>query len=1383
MRKEAAATRVASLVVYLALLAFALVEQLGRVTSDTRIAVILSPVASLRSTFSLWNPLVSLGELQNQAYGYLFPMGPFFALGDLAHVPPWVTERVWSTALLVLGCEGARLLARAIGFAPWPAWFAGMAYGLNARVIGQVATRSAEILPGAVLPWVVLPLVLAMTGRLRPRTAALLSVAAYLFMGAVNATATVAPLPLVVVLLVWGVRTGRAPRSLLGWWAGPMVVASLWWATALLQLSAYSPPFFDFVEDARITTLTTGWFQSLRGANNWVDYLNVGDRAGWPAGYALAYEPALVAVTAAVGTLGLVGLVRLRTPWRQPLLVSAVLGLVLLTIAHTPAGSWAFVQSPLGPLLQSLLDGPLALLRNVHKVDPVWRLPVSLGVGAAVAEWSALTSVHRARHAREHRLSLRPALRPWGVALAGVLVLAVAQPAIAMNLRTPGWKAFPGWWEQTASYLDAQPGNNRAWVLPGAGFGVQTWGWTLDEPLSIVARSPWVTRSQVPLTPPETIRALSRLEDLMDTGTGSPYLGDMLSRLGLGYVVVRHDLDPSLSESTSSDLVSIALARSRGVRRVAEFGTADFGPAIEVYRVTSDPLSGVAAPDLAVRPVATAATVSSGPADVLDAVGLGLLPPWQPAVVSGDPGWSRAAGLSGDAYRLRERNFGRVHDSEGPVRSPDDPRQGQRAVPNYPGSPGASPVYARYTGITTVTASSTQASVGALGAVRPEVAPFSAVDGDPATSWQTASFHVPDGEWLQVDLADESTLGPVSITQPVEDTTVNRVLRWRVQAGGRSVTATADAFSGTATLDLGGVRASTVRVTAVKLARPGRLGSIGISELDLGVPIDRTLVVPAQDLTGRPAYLFSARPETRACIATLLGPDCQVARRRVSDEASGIDRTVTVPASGRWRLSGTVVARSGLASASLLDPLDGSQEVRASSIFEGDPQVSPRMLYDGSPATSWIADPRDGRPVLTIDWDRPQTIRRVSVAAPAAPAVAPSQVELDSDTETRVVDLSGFGVIEPLRTRHLEITLSNPTRDGAPIGLGDLRLGGVSLRRPLVGATPTGAVCGFGPEVVVGTRHYRTRVAGVMGDVAAAGQLAVVPCGRRDIRLDGGTARVQIRSTSQFQPVSISLVPVEGLTPVAKDTSFRRLTSVTDSADRQTLRLGAGGAGLLTTTRNFNPGWRATLDGTELRVQRVDGWAQGWQVPSGQGGRLVVEFAPQRPYVVGLVGGLVLAGLVLLAGLVALVVLLVRGVPAEGTFVTPGARRPGSDARHGAVRGRGTRRWRRFVRGEAWLLVAWLVGGLPAAVGLLLAWLAQRLGPRLGPRLGVWVELPAVLLIAAATVVAMVHGSSHTELSSETANALAGVGIALLLGSAWRSPFARPAPALEASRG
>lgn len=388
----------AAIGVYLVLLMAALLEQVGKTTNDTKTPLIESPTAFLQGSLGLWNPTLSLGELQNQAYGYLFPQGPFYLLTELVNLAPWISERLWSCLILVAGCEGARRLAQAMAMSPWSAWVAGMAYGLNPRVISQVGTRTGEILPMAALPWVALPIVLALTGRIGARRAALFSAAAYMFTGALNATATVAILPLVFILILWGVRRRLVGVGLLAWWCGLIAVVSVWWAASLMKLRIYSPPFFDYVEDADVTTRTTGFTSALRGASNWIIYNATGGYPTWPAGFQLAYEPWMVAASGLLAAIGVLGLVTWRSPWRTPLVWSLLLGMACLVVGHD-----ATLGSPLNGWVRNMLDGDWDLFRNVSKIDPIVRLPLTIGMGAAFARerpgWP-----RRTRHAGRERV-------------------------------------------------------------------------------------------------------------------------------------------------------------------------------------------------------------------------------------------------------------------------------------------------------------------------------------------------------------------------------------------------------------------------------------------------------------------------------------------------------------------------------------------------------------------------------------------------------------------------------------------------------------------------------------------------------------------------------------------------------------------------------------------------------------------------------------------------------------------------------------------------------------------------------------------------------------------------------------------------------------------
>lgn len=71
----------------LVLVVLSFLQRPGRTTFDTKLDLAENPLGLMERALHLWNPWATSGELQQQAYGYLFPMGPFFAAGDLLGVP------------------------------------------------------------------------------------------------------------------------------------------------------------------------------------------------------------------------------------------------------------------------------------------------------------------------------------------------------------------------------------------------------------------------------------------------------------------------------------------------------------------------------------------------------------------------------------------------------------------------------------------------------------------------------------------------------------------------------------------------------------------------------------------------------------------------------------------------------------------------------------------------------------------------------------------------------------------------------------------------------------------------------------------------------------------------------------------------------------------------------------------------------------------------------------------------------------------------------------------------------------------------------------------------------------------------------------------------
>ena len=59
----------------------------GRTQPDTKLDLTLAPWEYLSRALSAWNSHAGLGELQNQAYGYLFPLGPVMGVAHSLGMP------------------------------------------------------------------------------------------------------------------------------------------------------------------------------------------------------------------------------------------------------------------------------------------------------------------------------------------------------------------------------------------------------------------------------------------------------------------------------------------------------------------------------------------------------------------------------------------------------------------------------------------------------------------------------------------------------------------------------------------------------------------------------------------------------------------------------------------------------------------------------------------------------------------------------------------------------------------------------------------------------------------------------------------------------------------------------------------------------------------------------------------------------------------------------------------------------------------------------------------------------------------------------------------------------------------------------------------------
>ena len=1293
--------RLVAVSVVLAALAF--VQDPGRIAADTKLDLAVDPGGFLMRSLSLWEPLGFFGQLQNQAYGYLFPVGPLFVLGDLAGLPAWVVQRLWWSALLIGAFLGVVRLARMLGVERDSARIiAGLAYALAPRMVTEIGVLSVEVLPFAVAPWVLIPLVSVAGGRMTLRRGAALSGVAVLVAGGVNAVATAAVLP----LGAWWILTrfrGRARLSLLGWWAGAVALATLWWAVPLLLLGRYSPPFLDWIESSSVTTLITSPDTVLRGASQWVAYVVEPGGPTWPGGWALVTTPLLILASGIVAAVGLAGLALRSTPYRAFLVGGLLIGAVLVSMGHTGA-----VQGIAAPALQDALDGVLAPLRNTHKFDLILRLPLALGVGFAL---NAL--MHRAavRHAHGSRVV---------AATMTVIVALGAWPMATGTLaRDRSFETIPDYWAEAAQWLGEKSPDGRALVVPGASFGIYSWGRTQDEPLQPLATSPWAVRDAVPLSSAGNIRWLDAVQERLDSGRGSPRLADALARAGVEYVVVRNDIDRRRSATPRSVLIRQALVRSGGFTPVAGFGPAlppyrtpttviddglqDTVAAVELWRVDS-PLAP-ADPRVTLRD-ASRVTVASGSAeavvDLADADALGR----EPVVVQGDEdpleqidGTGLAYAVT-DGFRRSEVSVGSTRDNRSQTLSEDEPYIQDRRVHDYfPVSPEGRQAIAVYEG-GTVTASSSGSEVTALRARSSAAQPWAALDGDPVTAWVSGELESGVGQWWQVTEDEPFGASSVTVRLVVGEIAGIEPASVTVSTDTGEITVPVAATDQPQRLPVPPGSTRSLRLTLASVVDGGPGEAFGLREVRIpGLDVTRR-VSAAGVADGGPIVLTARKGEQTGCAAVAGQLVCTPQLGRVGEERTGIQRIVHVATPGDYRLRMWVRPRSGAALDRLLTPaLPVSPRAEASSVFTSDAANRPQAAIDGVLSTSWLASPLDDRPELTLTWGEPRRVRGVRLDIdPDLVASRPLRVTVtvNGRETTDIVSARGTITVPAQEATALTIRFDNSdvvrsldpgtgSLTALPIGVNEVRILGAEdlIKGPRL-VDDAGVPCGFGPELVVdGEVRAESAMTASVSQTLTDALLPASACDGRVVNLTAGIHVIEALSTAQYAVEVVALEPVDAPTASAAEAPEVKRWDAT----HRTVEVPASGAPrILETTENANPGWSATLNGEQLEPVRVDGWRQGWIVPAGAAGLVVLDFGAQPAYVGGL-----LAGLVAALALVALAFF--------------GRRRPG-ELQPEPLTGRGF-----WLAGSA-AVVGLMLGGVPGlvagATAIALAWVTSR---------------------------------------------------------------------------
>ena len=1231
----------------------------GRIIADTKLDLAINPAAFLHRALSLWDPQ-QFGQLQDQAVGYLFPMGPFFYLGKLAALQPWVIQRLWISAVAVAAFLGIVRLAGRLGIGtPWTRVAAGCAYALSPAGLTLIGGLSAEFLPAAMLPWILIPLVNATRGG-RRGPAAVRSAAAVGLCGGVNAAATLAVLiPAVLCVLTVSGTAGLRPVPrwrILGWWCPAVLVATWWWVVPLALLDRYGVSIIPYTESAAVTTSVTGLSEALRGTENWVSYLVVDGQPWWQPGYRIVTGALPNVLTGVVAGLGLAGLLRPRLPARRFLLCVLLTGVLIISAGHLSS-----LGGPLAGPLDHLINGPASAFRNLRKFDPLIRLPAVLGLAHLLA------AVRRPR--------LRTALR----AAAALAIGGLALPAYTGGVAPAGaFSQVPDYWVNAASWLNQHAHHQAVLVVPGAPFGQYVWGSPLDDVLQPLLTADWAERDLSTIGSPGNARLLDAIDQRIAAGDGSAGLTQVLARMGVRYVVVRDDLSRAVLGGAWPALVNQALATSPGMTKVFQsrslVGTAapndavtDLDPpypAVVIYRVAG------AAPVVSVQPAASALRVFGAPESLLTLADEDLLA-GRPVLLNSDgAGLPAAASVVTDSLRRRVRNFGELRTSYSPTLTASEPARTFEAISDYT-EPGWNRYLsvAQYHGISGVTASSSAADIGAIPSQWASgLLPDAAIDGNMRTMWESGSWGGPVGQWIRfrflspvrprairVAFADQPSIGP-PVTQVVVRTAAGQVTDRLRATGQPQRLRTPPGATG------------WLQITVTGLAAPpSRFGTqVAIREVTIpGVRARRVIVAPAGParLAGRPApaavVLAKTQPWPSGCMRTWLRWVCSPSLIVPAEEQFGFDHAFTAAAASHAALRGSAVLASASRASAYLGAARGGVQVHASSSYTPNPQDQARAAYDGDPATVWTASTTDAQPILTISWRRPRTVRRITIQRPPD-AVGLLQVLMaGSHGQVRGGSVGPSGVVRfaPMRTTKLVIRFT-PLR--APLQISGVMIPGVPQLR--TSSAPLRLRCGLGPLIEVNGRTVPTRAWGSDAALLAQRPLHFAACSPVGLRPGTNEVIEPAGDTFSVQDVVVGHVPAPAAAGAATSAASAaapaaRARILAWTSSRRVLRVAAGPVSYLAVNENFNPGWRAVIGGRTLRAVRLDGWKQAWLLPAGRSGLVTLTYLPDTPYRAAIFGGLGSLALILILALRPRAWTRRRRVPAVAPAPAPAAAR------------------------------------------------------------------------------------------------------------------------------
>ncbi len=1272
---------VAALVAYLPLL----LSSPTKVGADTKTYLYLDPGRLIQRAPQLWDSDVALGTVTHQTIGYLWPMGPFYWILDAVGLPDWVAQRLWIGSLMFAAGAGVWFLLRTLGWRGHGVLVAMLAYELSPYLLDYSARISAILLPWAGLGWLI-ALVIRSAHSGGWRDPALFALVVFTI-GGLNATSLIlvglAPVLWLAhaVIAERSITTSRALAT-----AGRIGVlcigTSLWWATGLVIQGLYSLPVTRYTETYEAVAHASTAPEILRGLGYWFFYGN--DKLGQWIEPSIEYTQGVWLLFLSFGlvVLALLAAFVIRWQHRSYFLLLLVIGSLI------GIGSYPFNDpSLLGQLFKDFTGTNVGLaLRSTPRAVPLVVLATAVLLGTLIralrshgyrlaGPFALLTvaaivlanpAIWRIRMVEQHLHRDEELPDYWHEAIGRLEEL---------DDGTRVWE-LPG--SDFASY---RWGNTVDPITPG----LTDRGYVARElvPFGSASSADLLTGFdrfvQENTADPNAVAPIAQLMSVGDVlhradliferfRTPRPGPFDSFLRRSPGLVV---------HETFGDDVVNVAGPEQTLLDEV-HLGTAihhNAPPALVLYDV-DDPL-----PILRLRDLDTTTVVVGDGEGLVHAAAENVLDPDRTiffgADLVADPELRDAVLATSseivitDTNRRRARRWGNLRENVGRTETAGELATvvdyADNRLPLFVDAiatlgPNADDLrsVAVHTGPYTAVAS----GYGNPVTYTPDDRPLRAVDNDVNTAWVVGAFSEARGEFIRLVYPEPTTVDRISLLQPQQE--INSVLepnRWitevKISADGSHIkTVELDESSRRTpgqTVQFAPTKASVFEIEITDLDHP-------ISATYAGVwPVGFAEITPS--VSGEVKETIRT---PRAFIDTLAGEldehslTVVLTRERSNpqepvrdDPEETIRRLVPVSVDRRFEVSGTARLRSDIATPVIDAAVGRSPTVTASTFLPGDLRSLPSQAFDGRDDTFWTStfsnqrgawlqiDLRDDSVATTNDL----TVKVLVDELHSVPTAFTVSVDGEkrglfaTDLELRDTPFASVAEIRlpvDLRgARSVRIGIADTearmTRDfysnsmtAMPIAIAEIDLGVEPLAPPA--GIDTGCIGGLvkidGTDVAV--RLLADPDAAINRDEIELRGCQTIDTTAGDVEVlvsaddpDGNTWAFEIDRLVMSSPAE-TLAPRR-----APPVHFERLSESSYQIDVAP----ATRDRLIVLGQSHNDGWVAKLDGTPLQGPiPVDGFANGWWVPAGSEGTIVLDWAPQTYVDIALVLSVLFVG-------------------------------------------------------------------------------------------------------------------------------------------------------------